>query len=203
MDPLRNEVPAPANAQVPLGQLLVDAGLIELADLEKALEEQRRTGRRLGELLVEGGYVAGRSIALALARQHGGLVATEYGFATAGTRPDSDAPGPSPPADAVVVEIVPIYKDPEAEPPEEPEPAAVEADVDEPEEAEEVPRSYAADRHVLFIPDPAGYRVIERNGPCPAAGETATLDFGSFLVGRVGPSPFPGERVACAFLEPR
>ena len=66
----------------PLGQLLVDQGLLAAADLERVLEEQRRTGAPLGRMLVEGGYLAGSTIAMALAEQHGGLLKTEYGFAT-------------------------------------------------------------------------------------------------------------------------
>ena len=44
--------------RVPLGQLLVDSGLLDAADLERVLEEQRRTGAPLGRMLVDGGYVA-------------------------------------------------------------------------------------------------------------------------------------------------
>src|SRR6476469_8754090 len=68
--------------RVPLGQLLVDSGLLDAADLERVLEEQRRTGAPLGRMLVDGGYVASSTIAMALADQHGGLLKTEYGFAT-------------------------------------------------------------------------------------------------------------------------
>ena len=57
-----------------------------------------------------------------------------------------------------------------------------------------------ADRHILFVSDSAGYRLIERRGPCPVAGTTVELDLGSFLVARTGRAPFPGERVACAYL---
>jgi predicted nucleic acid-binding Zn-ribbon protein len=101
--------------RVPLGRLLVDSGLLEAADLERVLEEQRRTGAPLGRMLVEGGYVASSTIAMALADQHGGLLKTEYGFATGrpiGTqrtaRPEGDTsfdpsqlpPVDDPPADA-------------------------------------------------------------------------------------------------------
>ena len=68
--------------RVPLGQLLVDSGLLDAADLERVLEEQRRTGAPLGRMLVDGGYLASSTIAMALADQHGGLLKTEYGFAT-------------------------------------------------------------------------------------------------------------------------
>lgn len=65
-----------------LGQRLVEVGLLSAADLEEALQKQRETGLPLGRMLVEGGYVPGHSVAMALADQHGGLLKTEYGFAT-------------------------------------------------------------------------------------------------------------------------
>lgn len=68
-----------------LGQLLVDLGLLSVTDLEAVLVRQRETGLPLGRMLVEGGYVAAHSIAMALADQHGGLLKTEYGFATGRT----------------------------------------------------------------------------------------------------------------------
>jgi hypothetical protein len=55
----------------PLGMLLVDDGLLSEADLERALEQQERTGRLLGEILVARDCVTGTELAKALARQHG------------------------------------------------------------------------------------------------------------------------------------
>jgi hypothetical protein len=55
----------------PLGSLLVDEGVLGADDLERALAEQRRTGRLLGHVLVTRGYVTGVALAQALARQHG------------------------------------------------------------------------------------------------------------------------------------
>ncbi len=73
----------PADSNRPLlGQLLVEAGLLSAADLESVLERQRETGAPLGRMLVDEGYVAAHSVAMALAEQHGGLLKTEYGFAT-------------------------------------------------------------------------------------------------------------------------
>jgi hypothetical protein len=87
-----------------LGQRLVEVGLLSPADLEQILQKQRETGLPLGHMLVEGGYVAGHSVAMALADQHGGLLKTEYGFATgwSGTpaetveRPRPEQPTPKP-----------------------------------------------------------------------------------------------------------
>jgi hypothetical protein len=55
----------------PLGALLVEEGLLSAGDLEHALEEQRRTGRLLGQILVARDCVTGVALARALARQHG------------------------------------------------------------------------------------------------------------------------------------
>lgn len=55
----------------PLGALLVERGLIDEAQLEKALADQRREGRTLGEILVRHGWVTPFGLAAALASQHG------------------------------------------------------------------------------------------------------------------------------------
>jgi hypothetical protein len=55
----------------PLGRLLVEEGLLRPLELERALTEQRRTGRLLGQILVAEGRVTGIELARALARQHG------------------------------------------------------------------------------------------------------------------------------------
>lgn len=55
----------------PLGALLVEGGLLTAPQLERALAEQRRTGRLLGVILVESGYLSGVTLARALAEQHG------------------------------------------------------------------------------------------------------------------------------------
>jgi len=53
-----------------LGQLLLEAGLIEEADLEYALAIQRQNGGLLGEILVTCGFVTSHQIAEALGSQH-------------------------------------------------------------------------------------------------------------------------------------
>jgi hypothetical protein len=55
----------------PLGKILVDDELLSPMELERALSEQRETGRLLGEILVEHGAMTGATLAQALARQHG------------------------------------------------------------------------------------------------------------------------------------
>jgi hypothetical protein len=54
-----------------LGTVLVEEGLVARRDLEEALEEQRQTGRLLGQILVRKGAVTGVKLARALAKQHG------------------------------------------------------------------------------------------------------------------------------------
>jgi hypothetical protein len=55
----------------PLGLLLVQKGLLNAVELERALDEQRRTGRLLGQILVRSGYVTSLALTQALAEQHG------------------------------------------------------------------------------------------------------------------------------------
>jgi hypothetical protein len=55
----------------PLGLLLVQKGLVNAFELERALEEQRKTGRLLGQILVRSGYVTSLALTQALAEQHG------------------------------------------------------------------------------------------------------------------------------------
>jgi hypothetical protein len=54
-----------------LGSLLVERELLTAAQLELALGEQRRSGRRLGQIVVTRGYVSALSLARTLAAQHG------------------------------------------------------------------------------------------------------------------------------------
>lgn len=55
----------------PLGQLLVEEELLDPPELEQALAEQRRTGRLLGQILVDQGHMSAVALARTLARQHG------------------------------------------------------------------------------------------------------------------------------------
>jgi hypothetical protein len=54
-----------------LGKLLVDDELLSASDLDRALAEQRRTGKLLGQILVQQGSMTGVELTRALARQHG------------------------------------------------------------------------------------------------------------------------------------
>jgi pyruvate/2-oxoglutarate dehydrogenase complex dihydrolipoamide acyltransferase (E2) component len=66
----------------PLGQLFVEKGLLEEDRLEHALAEQAESGGRLGEKLVELGYVSSTALARLLAEQYGVELTLDTGFGT-------------------------------------------------------------------------------------------------------------------------
>ena len=53
------------------GEILIEAKVLDEHQLERALEKQKGTGRRLGQVLEEMGVVTERDIAAAVARQFG------------------------------------------------------------------------------------------------------------------------------------
>jgi hypothetical protein len=64
----------------PLGELLVEQSWITPADLEQALEEQERTGRKLGQIVVENGFISVEGLTKVLLEQCGIDMSTEDGF---------------------------------------------------------------------------------------------------------------------------
>jgi hypothetical protein len=70
-EPQLGAAPAEETPWRPLGRLLVESGRITQADLDEAVDEQRRNGRRLGEILVEHGRITPSDLTAALAEQHG------------------------------------------------------------------------------------------------------------------------------------
>ena len=56
---------------LPLGELLVERRLLSSRQLELALQEHQRTGRRLGEVLVSFGFVSEQALASTLLEQVG------------------------------------------------------------------------------------------------------------------------------------
>ena len=54
-----------------LGEYLIQEGYITQLTLDKALELQKATGKRLGDILVGGGMISGEQIAVALSKQLG------------------------------------------------------------------------------------------------------------------------------------
>jgi len=65
------DAPADAEPWRPLGRVLVARGAIAEAELEEALQVQRESGRRLGEILVERGYATAQALVSAVIEQHG------------------------------------------------------------------------------------------------------------------------------------
>ncbi|HEY6836136.1 MAG TPA: hypothetical protein VI142_06655 [Gaiellaceae bacterium] len=207
----------------PLGELLVEKGLVTKEELDRALTEQEETGRLLGTILVERGFVSGPALAVALAEQYGVEVEPERGFGT-GLWAEIDrrhrAGRGLPPAEngipvENVVQLEPA-KAPQLEAVPDPEPEVVrllEENRRLEEELERLREEHARlkvvevaevpeqpSSHVVFLPTPERYLVLERQGPPPEPGEALELPEGSFVVGKVGRAPFPGERRPCAFL---
>src|SRR3954469_13469437 len=70
------------SGQEPLGKMLVRRGLISDDQLQEALAGQKASGQPLGAIVVARGCPPTATNPEALATQHGGLLKTEYGFAT-------------------------------------------------------------------------------------------------------------------------
>jgi hypothetical protein len=211
----KNAVEAAEQMWRPLGELLVEQGLLKPEELEHALALQKESGRMLGAILVERGYLSGPALAVALARQCGVELTTERGFGTglwaeidrrhrAGrdrgvednvvqleTRPAAleAVPDPAPPLAELLSENSRLRQVSERLRAELSRAPAV--------EAPERPSS-----HVLFVPAPTGYLLLDREGAPPAAGDEFELpeSAGRFVVTRIGRAPLPGERRPCAFL---
>ena len=92
-----------------LGEVLLQHGVVNADQLALALAEQQQTGRPLGEIIVERGFAPGAMVAQALATQRGGMVKTEYGYATgfqAVAQPAAPPPRPSgDPKDETIAEL--------------------------------------------------------------------------------------------------
>ena len=69
--PIRQGVTADRSTWLPLGELLVERRLLSQRQLELALQEHQRTGRRLGEVLVAFGFVSEQALASTLLEQVG------------------------------------------------------------------------------------------------------------------------------------
>jgi hypothetical protein len=198
----------------PLGELLVTKGLVTEDELERALKEQEETGRLLGTILVERGFVSGPTLAVALAEQYGVELDTERGFGT-GLWAEIDRrhrAGRGVPPEENVVRLEPV-KAPQLEAVPDPDPELDRLQAENRRLREEIERLESEftrlkvvgapeqpSSHVVFVPTPERYLLLERQGPPPEPGDALDLPEGSFVVGKVGRAPFPGERRACAFL---
>lgn len=60
----------------------------------------------------------------------------------------------------------------------------------------------AAGTHLLFVSKPTGYELRERPGEPPPPGAQIEEEDGRMLVGKVAPSPLPGDSRRCAYLLP-
>jgi hypothetical protein len=79
--PRSPELPTEApRARRLLGHLLVTSGFLTEAEVAAALEEQARSGARLGEILLAQGLVSRTVLGNALVEQHHGEVVLEDGF---------------------------------------------------------------------------------------------------------------------------
>jgi hypothetical protein len=56
--------------------------------------------------------------------------------------------------------------------------------------------------YLLFVWRPTGYRLEEREGSPPPVGGEVELAEGAQRVGKIGPSPLPGDPRPCAYLQP-
>jgi hypothetical protein len=199
----------------PLGELLVTKGLVTEDELQRALKEQEETGQMLGTILVDRGFVSGPALAIALAEQYGVELSTERGFGTGlwaeiDRRHRAGRGAPPPPVENVV-HLEPLKAPLEAVPDPDPEVdrlreenqrlqdeiARLRAEFSNLKvvEAPEQPSS-----HVVFVPTSERYLLLERQGPPPEPGDRLELTEGTFVVGKLGRAPFPGERRPCVFL---
>ncbi len=85
--PIEPLTPAEVQLRRPLGELLVMRGFITADQLDAALEEQRRSGARIGEILVERGAISRLDLAAAI---------SDYGSAAGGPRSPGHVAGPQP-----------------------------------------------------------------------------------------------------------
>jgi hypothetical protein len=217
-EPLRADkkaVEAAENSWRPLGELLVEKGLVTERELEHALALQKETGRLLGAILVERGYVSGPALAVALAEQYGVELRTERGFGT-GLWAEIDrrhraGKGLGDENNVVRLEAKPAAL--EAVP--DPEPALERLQAENRRLQEEIERlrvEFTKPRvvegpqqpssHMLFVPTPRGYLLVEREGAPPSPGDEVDLPEteARLVVTKLGRAPLPGGRRLCAFL---
>jgi len=200
----------------PLGELLLEKNLLTEDELELALTEQAESGRLLGAILVERGYVSGPALAVALAEQYGVELHTERGFGTGLwaeiDRRHRQGRGAEP-AEDNVVQLEPAQPRVEAVPDLEADPELERLEAENRRLQDEIERlrgeftklklvetPVPASSHLLFVPTPARYLLLERDGSPPPEGAELELDEGAFTVAKVGRAPFPGESRDCVFL---
>jgi hypothetical protein len=60
----------------------------------------------------------------------------------------------------------------------------------------------SANGYLLFLSKPTGYELRERQGDLPGVGHEIEDDGARLRVSKIGPSPLPGDRRPCAYLQP-
>jgi hypothetical protein len=58
-----------------------------------------------------------------------------------------------------------------------------------------------SESHLVFVWKPSGYELREAAGDPPTVGSEVEQDGRLMQVTKVGPSPLPGDRRACAYLQ--
>ena len=91
---------------------MVEEGFLTPAQLEYAIAEQHRSNKPIGQVLVELGLVSAGAVANALAEQHGGLLKSEFGI-SAGINPVEAAEPVVAPEPAPAPARAPALPDPE------------------------------------------------------------------------------------------
>jgi hypothetical protein len=60
----------------------------------------------------------------------------------------------------------------------------------------------SANGYLLFISKPSGYELRSRDGVLPGVGDEIEEDGARLRVSKIAPSPLPGDRRRCAYLQP-
>lgn len=60
----------------------------------------------------------------------------------------------------------------------------------------------SANGYLLFISKPSGYELRSRDGVLPGLGDEIEEDGTRLRVSKIAPSPLPGDRRRCAYLQP-
>jgi hypothetical protein len=56
--------------------------------------------------------------------------------------------------------------------------------------------------YLIFISKPTGYELRQGQGDLPGVGQEMEEDGARLRVSNIGPSPLPGDRRRCAYLQP-